>query len=74
MVSALAHTNFLLNFHHKEPVMRPMTCSLPKVSARFHPSEEIMLLDLDLNPWADIRTGLLSSFPSLISYKLKKCY
>lgn len=63
VVRALAHTSFLLHFHHKEPVISAAACSLPRVSAHFHPSEEIMLLDLGLNPSADIWTGLLLFLP-----------
>lgn len=63
MVLAPAQTSFLLNFYHKELVIRTAACSLPKVSAPFHPSEEIMLLDHGLNLLVDIWTGLLSFFP-----------
>lgn len=66
-ISAPAHTSFL-NFHHKELVIRTAARSLPKVFAPFYPSEEIMLLDLGLNPLVDFWTGLLSFFPFLIAY------
>lgn len=64
----LQRTHLFLNFHHKELVIRTAARSLSKVFAPFHPSEEIMLLDLGLNPLVDIWTGLLSFFPFLIAY------